>query len=84
MKYDLATLTQEWQRADARTRWFLVTHALANAGIVLGSIASTVCGLMGQGRAQLVLLAVASLCGVQAVLSWSALQRQFKDRYSLL
>lgn len=84
MRYNLAILLNEWRRADGRLRYFLLTHALANLGIVLASGASVAAGFLDQPLAQLILLAVAALCAGQAMLSWGFLQRQFKDRYSLL
>ncbi|HUP92674.1 MAG TPA: hypothetical protein VM074_10540 [Solimonas sp.] len=83
MKYDFAVMLQEYRTGGLHTRYFLSTHAVANILVMLASVASTAMGFLGQWKPQLLLLVVATLCAGQAIMSWGALQRQFKQRYSL-
>ena len=83
MKFSLVALRAEWKRANLSMRYFLAAHMLANLLMAGMSITSMVLGAVGQKERQILLLAAAALCGVQALLTWSVLQRRFKVRYSL-
>jgi len=83
MKFSLAALRAEWNRANLSMRYFLATHMFANFLMASLSITSMVLGAMGQKERQILLLAGAALCGAQALLTWTVLQRRFKIRYSL-
>ena len=83
MKFNVVALRAEWKRADRAMRYYLASHVAANAMMALLSVVSIVLGAMGHGITQMLLLGVAVLCGGQALLSWSVLERRFKIRYSL-
>ena len=64
-------------------RYFLMTHVLANALIVVASIASVVLGALGRGDLQMMLLGAAAVSAIQGMFSWTVLQRRVRIRYSL-
>jgi hypothetical protein len=83
MKFSYAVLRAEWKRATPSMRYFLASHVVANLLMSLLSIASVIVGALGSQRSQVLLLVVACLCGGQALLAWSVLQKRFGFRYSL-
>jgi len=83
MRFTVPLFLVEWKRAGASMRYFLATHLLANTLMMATSIASVVYGALGSRDPQMLLLVAAVLCGGQAILSWTVLQRRFKLRYSL-
>ena len=83
MKFSLAALRAEWQRADRSMRYYIANHVLANLLMVIVSLVSVAYGALGFGDMQIRLLGVAMLCGAQAMFAWAVLDRRFKIRYSL-
>ena len=83
MKYSLSLLAAEWKSAAWSKRWFLSSHLVANALMIVASLASVAAGAFGSPLAQMILLGGAALCGLQAMLAWSVLQRRFGLSWSL-
>lgn len=84
LRQNLKLLADDWRRAGAAMRYYVIAHAGALVLMLLCSGASITALLVGERLIQLGFLAAAAASALQALLCWRVLQRRFKIRYQFI
>jgi len=84
LRRNLRLLADDWTRAGAAMRYYVVAHVVAVVLMLLCSGASVTALLFGERAIQLGFLAAAAAAALQAALCWRVLVRRFRIRYQII